>query len=183
MFLDYRSVCSLHTYIFCVAGSMVSFASRPNNIHGLSFSLLAARSPLTMWLLLLLQTPKEYFIYISMNLFVVLFSSSPYFAPILSLFIRVTLKLPSSASSCIGGATFNLERWKWKWKNSNRRWFMSLVFLSFQRFDTNEEMVAHQAKHLTESKYKCELCGKHFPSQSSVWKHTKAHSGERPFVW
>jgi KRAB domain-containing zinc finger protein len=44
-------------------------------------------------------------------------------------------------------------------------------------------MVAHQAKHLTESKYKCELCGKHFPSQSSVWKHTKAHSGERPFVW
>lgn len=52
-----------------------------------------------------------------------------------------------------------------------------------QRFDTNEEMVAHQAKHLTESKYKCELCGKHFPSQSSVWKHTKAHSGERPFVW
>jgi stress-induced morphogen len=51
-----------------------------------------------------------------------------------------------------------------------------------KRFDTNEEMVAHQAKHLTESKYKCELCGKHFPSQSSVWKHTKAHSGERPFV-
>lgn len=91
------------------------------------------------------------------------------------------LKLPPSASSCPGGTTFNLERWKWK--NSNRRWFMSLVFLSFQRFDTNEEMVAHQAKHLTESKYKCELCGKHFPSQSSVWKHTKAHSGERPFVW
>jgi hypothetical protein len=55
--------------------------------------------------------------------------------------------------------------------------------ICLQRFDTNEEMVAHQAKHLTESKYKCELCGKHFPSQSSVWKHTKAHSGERPFVW
>lgn len=62
-------------------------------------------------------------------------------------------------------------------------WRQFTDFSIWQRFDTNEEMVAHQAKHLTESKYKCELCGKHFPSQSSVWKHTKAHSGERPFVW
>jgi uncharacterized Zn-finger protein len=69
-------------------------------------------------------------------------------------------------------------------RNPQRRFSMTeFLFFLFQRFDTNEEMVAHQAKHLTESKYKCELCGKHFPSQSSVWKHTKAHSGERPFVW
>lgn len=92
MFLDYRSVCSLHTYIFCVAWlhGLICRAD-PTTSTAFPFFLLAAYIPLTMWLLLLLQTPKEYFIYISMNLFVVLFSSVPYFAPILSLFIRLAL--------------------------------------------------------------------------------------------
>lgn len=48
-----------------------------------------------------------------------------------------------------------------------------------QRFDTMEEMQQHRTKHLTENKFKCEICGKEFPSHSSMWKHTKAHTGDR----
>lgn len=41
--------------------------------------------------------------------------------------------------------------------NLNHLDFTKNLFSFLQRFDTNEEMVAHQAKHLTESKYKVRL--------------------------
>ena len=44
-----------------------------------------------------------------------------------------------------------------------------------------EEMEQHRTKHLTENKFKCEICSKEFPSHSSMWKHTKAHTGERKY--
>lgn len=54
-----------------------------------------------------------------------------------------------------------------------------MIFCIPQRFDTMEEMQQHRTKHLTENKFKCEICSKEFPSHSSMWKHTKAHTGER----